>query len=92
MIAEGPAALREALGAFLAMKPVLRVEKTQLVMAGDVALALTRWTLDGVGTDGGAIRMGGESTDVLRRQADGRWLVLLDNPWGVSLLGGQGAS
>jgi ketosteroid isomerase-like protein len=52
-------------------------------------LALTRWTLDGVGPDGAAIQMRGESSDVLRRQADGRWLVALDNPWGVSLLGGQ---
>jgi uncharacterized protein (TIGR02246 family) len=92
MIAEGPAALREALGAFLAMKPVLRAEKNQLVVAGDLALALTRWTLDGVGPDGKAIRMTGEATDVLRRQADGNWRVALDNPWGVALLGAQGAS
>jgi ketosteroid isomerase-like protein len=57
-----------------------------------VALALTRWTLDGVGPDGKAIRMAGEATDVLRRQADGSWRVALDNPWGVALLGAQGAS
>ncbi len=30
--------------------------------------------------------MSGESTDVLRRQPDGRWLIALDNPWGVQIL------
>jgi len=30
--------------------------------------------------------MSGESTDVLRRQEDGRWLIVLDNPWGAQIL------
>jgi ketosteroid isomerase-like protein len=30
--------------------------------------------------------MAGESSDVLRRQRDGRWLIALDNPWGADLL------
>jgi uncharacterized protein (TIGR02246 family) len=47
MVAQGAAAVREALGAFLAMKPAMTRERSQIVMAGDTALALTRWTLRG---------------------------------------------
>jgi len=30
--------------------------------------------------------MGGESSDILRQQRDGRWLIALDNPWGAKIL------
>jgi ketosteroid isomerase-like protein len=30
------------------------------------------------------VKMGGRSADVLRRQGDGSWRVLIDDPWGVS--------
>jgi ketosteroid isomerase-like protein len=30
--------------------------------------------------------MGGVSSDVLRRQHDGRWLIAVDNPWGATIL------
>jgi ketosteroid isomerase-like protein len=30
--------------------------------------------------------MGGDSSDLLRRQQDGRWLIAVDNPWGAQLL------
>ena len=78
--------MREALAAFLAMQPKMQRHGSQFVIAGDVALVLTRWTLDGSAADGSAIQMRGEATDILRRQADGNWRVVIDNPWGVSLL------
>jgi ketosteroid isomerase-like protein len=31
--------------------------------------------------------MEGTSTEVIRKQADGRWLFVIDNPWGVGILG-----
>lgn len=86
-IAEGHAAIREALNGFLAMKPTLIPEKKTLVTAGDIALSVVRWTLDGTGPDGAPVRMGGVTSDVLRRQADGRWLFVIDNPWGAGVLG-----
>jgi len=33
---------------------------------------------------GTLITMGGQSADVLRRQEDGTWRVLIDDPWGAS--------
>src|SRR5262245_61284952 len=82
MVADGATAIREALGGFLAMKPRMTRETSQILIAGDTALALTRWTLDGTGPDGAAVRMNGEATDVFRRQPSGQWRVAVDNPWG----------
>jgi ketosteroid isomerase-like protein len=85
-LARGSAQLREALAGFIALKPVLRSEAQQLIESGDVALYISRWSLAGTDPAGKAVAMGGESTDVLRRQRDGRWLIALDNPWGTQIL------
>jgi uncharacterized protein (TIGR02246 family) len=84
--AEGHAAIREALNGFLSMQPTLTPEKKALVTAGDLALSVVRWTLDGTGPDRAPVRMEGTTSDVLRKQADGGWLFAIDNPWGAGIL------
>lgn len=86
-IAEGHAAIREALNQFLSMEPILSLEKESLVTTSDIALSLVQWALHGTGVDGAPVRMGGATSDVLRRQPDGRWLFVIDNPWGTGVLG-----
>ena len=83
----GVAALREALGAFLGMKPKLTREKSELITAGDLALSLVKWTLNGTGPDGKPLTMTGTSSDVARRQPDGTWRLVIDNPWGTAIVG-----
>jgi uncharacterized protein (TIGR02246 family) len=85
-LARGLAAIRDAMQGFIALRPTLSTATSQVIESGDVALYLGRWSLSGVAPDGGAVTMGGDSSDVLRRQADGRWLIVLDNPWGTGLL------
>jgi uncharacterized protein (TIGR02246 family) len=85
-VVEGHAAIREALIGFLAMQATLTADRKSLVIAGDVALSVVRWTLNGKGPDGAPVRMEGTTSDVLRKQADGRWLFVIDNPWGASIL------
>ena len=67
--------------------PTLRASAQHVVEAGDVALYMGRWTLEGTDPTGRTVSMGGESSDILRRQSDGRWLIALDNPWGGQVLG-----
>jgi uncharacterized protein (TIGR02246 family) len=86
-LAEGTTALRAAINGFLSMKPTLTMGKFQAVVAGEVALSIVKWVLKGTGPDGKPIQMEGTGTDVLRRQADGRWLFVIDNPWGIGILG-----
>ena len=79
--------LRAALGGFIGLKPELRSEDQHVIEAGDIALYTSRWTLRGTDPSGQAMTMEGVSSDVLRRQRDGRWLIAIDNPWGGKILG-----
>ncbi len=47
------------------------------------ALLVSDWTLAGNGPDGTAVNLGGTTTDVVRRQADGTWRYAIDSPLGV---------
>jgi uncharacterized protein (TIGR02246 family) len=85
-IARGRDAVRAALQGFISLKPSLKSEAHQVVEAGDIALYCSRWTLVGTSPDGKRVEMSGTSTDVLRRQTDGQWLVVVDNPWGTSIV------
>ncbi|HKS07297.1 MAG TPA: nuclear transport factor 2 family protein [Gemmatimonadaceae bacterium] len=87
-IARGTEQLRTALGGFVALKANLQSEAQWVMEAGDVALYLGRWQLRGVDPSGKPVHMSGVSSDVLRRHAKGRWLVAVDNPWGVQIMNG----
>lgn len=86
-LARGASQVREALGGFVALQAKLSSEAQHVLEAGELAIYLGRWQLRGIDPSGGPVVLGGESTDVLRRQADGRWLIAIDNPWGAQLLG-----
>jgi uncharacterized protein (TIGR02246 family) len=84
--ARGTDELRAALAGFIALNPTLRTDKQHVTEASGIALYQGRWTLRGTDPAGQEVLLGGDSTDVLRQQADGRWLIALDNPWGARLL------
>lgn len=86
VVATGTLALREALAGFVALKPTLTTEAHQVVEAGDVALYCSRWSLRGTDPAGKPVQMNGRSSDILRRQPDGNWLIALDNPWGTDIV------
>ena len=80
-------ALREALAGFLAMKPQIQTHKAATITAGDTAANMGKWTLKGTGPDGSEVVMDGKGFDVMRRQSDGSWKMVIDNPWGTAVLG-----
>jgi uncharacterized protein (TIGR02246 family) len=79
---KGREAIRLALDLFTALKPRMHGEITKVMTAGDVALVMNRWQLEGTQPDGTPVEMGGHSADVLRRAPDGGWRILIDDPWG----------
>jgi uncharacterized protein (TIGR02246 family) len=84
-VASGAAAIREAMGGFLALKGHMEIEpELTVIRAGDVALVSLSWTLTGTGPDGEPVTMGGRMTDVVRRQPDGTWRWVIDVPFGIS--------
>ena len=77
---QGSDAIREHLSEMLAMNPRLDSETTFAVQSGDIALLRARWTMVMV-TPGGEAEVTGESTEVVRQQADGTWKCVIDNPY-----------
>jgi ketosteroid isomerase-like protein len=79
----GPAGVREALAGFIAMKGKLDLKVNRILEVSDLALVTTVWSFNGTGPDGEPVKLAAQSADVLRRQADGSWLFVIDNPWGT---------
>lgn len=86
VVVSGTAGIRQALEGFMALKPTLTIDAQQLVQAGDVAQYCARWSLKGIDQTGTVVQLGGRSSSILRRQPDGRWLFLVDNPWGTDIV------
>ena len=83
-VVTGAQSIREALRAFIAMKPTLTMLETKTVMqTGEIALNSAKWHLTGTGPDGSPVTMDGHSAEVSRRQADGTWRIVIDSPWGL---------
>ncbi|MBM3942978.1 MAG: DUF4440 domain-containing protein [SAR202 cluster bacterium] len=79
----GTQGIRQALAIFLSMKPKINLMPRLLAQAGDVALVSAAWTLTGTGPDGSPVNLSGQSAEVCRRQRDGSWRYVIDNPFGL---------
>ena len=82
-VVSGAKAIREALSGFVAMKPRMTLEARTLAEAGGIALTTSKWVLEGTGPDGKPMKVEGQCAEVARRQPDGTWLVVIDNPHGL---------
>jgi uncharacterized protein (TIGR02246 family) len=82
-LAHGATGVREALAGFISMQGTLDLEVTHVLEVDDLALVTGVWSFDGTGHGGEPVRLSARNADVLRRQADGTWRFVIDNPWGV---------
>lgn len=76
-------AIRQALQTFLALKPTISITTESVIQTDDIALLRSRWTLTGTGPDGNRIEMSHRGTEVVRRQKDGTWRLIIDHPFGA---------
>jgi ketosteroid isomerase-like protein len=82
-LAPGTTGISQALTGFISMKGKLDLDVTRVLEVDDLALVIGVWSFDGTGPDGDPVRLAARNADVLRRQADGTWRFVIDNPWGT---------
>src|SRR5688572_3903659 len=82
-LAHGVPGVRASLATFTAMKGTLDLDVTRVLEAGGLALVVGVWSFAGTGPDGEPVELTGHNADVLRRQPDGSWRFVIDNPWGT---------
>lgn len=78
-----PAALREMFEGAFQLNPKFSYPKGhEVYISNNIALHIAPWVMEGKAPDGANIKQSGLSIAVLRKQEDGRWLLVLDNPHG----------
>ena len=82
-VARGAAAIKASTKATISVP--INFGHREIVEGDEIALHCAVWTIKA--PDGSEVS--GRTTDVLRRQPSGGWLLALDNPWGSSLLDGK---
>jgi ketosteroid isomerase-like protein len=75
--------IRRTLQDFIGKGAKLEVRVKRELQAGNLALVITEWSLNGTEPDGRIISLTGRGTVVLRRQSDDTWLMVIENPWGT---------
>jgi len=79
---QGTAKIRDAIAGFLAMKPHITLATRDVLRSGQLAMLRSSWEMTFTGPDGQAAHIAHRSAEVVRLQKDGRWLYVIDNPFG----------
>jgi ketosteroid isomerase-like protein len=85
-VVKNPESIRRTLQSFIDMGTKLEARVKRVLQANDLTLLITEWTINGTEPDGKPINLTGRGTVVLRRQSDGVWLIVIENPWGTDNL------
>ncbi len=81
--------ITEMFSGMAAIKPTFTYSGHEVIVNGDIAIHTAPWVMEGKMPDGHVINQSGLSVAVLRKQADGAWLMVIDNPHGARLLASQ---
>jgi len=84
-IVTGRETIREVLKAWIALDDIRFTTEVKAFPSADGNLAMTRgtWIATAKGPDGKPVTLTGKNVEVVRRQPDGTWLFVIDNPRGA---------
>jgi ketosteroid isomerase-like protein len=84
-VARGEHEIRDALRSLIESGVQLSIDVTRVVQASDIAFVGSAWSVSRM-ADGSRTELArGQGTDVMRRQGDGTWRFVIDNPYGAAL-------
>lgn len=83
---KGKEEIKEKLEFLCSIKPDLQALRSSQFTIGDIASWVDEWTLKATLPDGTPLNMTGISSDVMKKQKDGTWAYLVDNPYGADYL------
>ena len=75
--------IREKIKGFMDMNGKLENTIRKIIPAGNIVLSYSDWTFKASGSNGTPINLSGTAIDVLKKQSDNSWLIVIDNPWGI---------
>ncbi|MCV0424116.1 MAG: DUF4440 domain-containing protein [Roseibium sp.] len=79
-------AARAAFEQISAVSPKFSYSGHEVIVEGDIAVHIAPWQMTGSDPEGNKIEGQGLSIAVLRRQSDGAWKMVIDNPHGGDLM------
>jgi len=68
---------------FLEMKGKLKTNIRKSIHSDNIALVYSEWMFTGSFSDGSAIDLSGTSVNIVRKQSDNSWQIVIDDPWGI---------
>ena len=81
--------IRQAFLEIFKIKPTFEYSGHEVFIQGDTAMHIAPWKMTAVAPDGTEIKNQGLSIAILKKQMDGRWLMVMDNPHGQFLMGAK---
>jgi uncharacterized protein (TIGR02246 family) len=84
--ASGTDAIKQGFMDFFAVNPKFEYSGHEVFINGNLAMHFAPWTMTGKAPDGTAIQQSGLSVVLLRKQQNGKWLMVFDNPFGQHLM------
>lgn len=78
----GHEAVREMLHKFLSISHKLSLQVGGVFQIDEIALLSSEWQISGIDNQGKAVQLAGQMADVVRRQSNGTWRIIIDNLWG----------
>ncbi len=79
VVVHGVDQIGPALKGFLDVGGKMKLDTKEVVIVGELAYLMNRWSLTATNEDGSPLEMGAVTAEVARRQADGSWLYVIDN-------------
>jgi len=77
--------LREMFKGAFTINPEYKYSGHEVFINGNIAMHIAPWIMNGQAPDGTKIEQSGLSIAILRKQKNGEWLMIFDNPHGSFL-------